>query len=341
MAVKKKEKGNGAAYFFDALFSLALLAGIGYGGYYLITHGNVVEQKETYVQNTAVEETTEEATELSMIYDMKEVSQQDLHQGNLILVNRDLSFQGGEENLVSLYDVILEKECHSFGTKDGDLKISQECAEALVNMMNAFCEETSDNNVVVQIGYRTEERQQELFDDGATDIPAGYSEHHTGLAVNMIVSDGGDSTNFYSWINEHGAEYGFILRYPENKTGVTNIEYEPDHFRYVGKPHAQYIQQMGLCLEEYIMLLRGYDYESQHLMITDEKSSEIYEVYYYPADTLAEKTMLPVPPDKTYTISGNNQDGFIVTVDTGEIEVPEEETAPEIEGEVIEESSNP
>ena len=81
----------------------------------------------------------------------------------------------------------------------------------------------------------------------------GTSEHHTGLAIDFNgVKDDFYKTKEYSWLMSNAANYGFILRYPQNKTDVTNVIYEPWHFRYVGKVHAQKVVQSGLCLEEYI-----------------------------------------------------------------------------------------
>lgn len=86
----------------------------------------------------------------------------------------------------------------------------------------------------------------------------GYSEHNCGLALDL-----GGSGNFkleedfaqtpaYSWLIEHCAEYGFILRFPKDKQAETGVIYEPWHYRYVGKEVATEIMSKGLCLEEYL-----------------------------------------------------------------------------------------
>lgn len=94
----------------------------------------------------------------------------------------------------------------------------------------------------------------------------GHSEHHSGLAFDIItveyqqdvysLTEQFAETDAYRWLTEHCAEYGFILRYPEGKTDITQINYEPWHYRYVGKEHAQYIMEHNLTFEEYIDLLR-------------------------------------------------------------------------------------
>ncbi|MBR1530129.1 MAG: M15 family metallopeptidase [Oscillospiraceae bacterium] len=345
---KKEKKQNGAARFFDVLLALALCAGIGYGGYYVATHGTAVEQKDNYTANLP-EETTEPPTEPQQIYDTVEISNQEIHEGNLILVNYELPFSGSEENLVSLYQVMLEKDCHSFGARDADVKVQRVYAEQLIALFDAFYNESFDNNIIVQSGYRSPQRQQELYDadlastgleESERVAKAGYSEHQTGLCVDLSLFEADyDGTGIYSYIDEHCADYGIILRYPENKTEVTRIAFEPWHYRYVGIPHAAYVRNNNICLEEYITLLYGYDYESEHLQIADQQN-ELYEIYYYPADTSGETTMLPVPADKEYSVSGNNRDGFIVTFDTGKQAEPQTDTIPEEETPAQEETDS-
>ncbi|MBD5148600.1 MAG: M15 family metallopeptidase [Oscillibacter sp.] len=91
----------------------------------------------------------------------------------------------------------------------------------------------------------------------------GTSEHQTGMAVDIVASSyqvlnkRQESTAEQKWLMEHCWEYGFILRYPSEKSDITGIGYEPWHYRYVGREIAQDIRASGLCLEEYIEVLRA------------------------------------------------------------------------------------
>ena len=68
----------------------------------------------------------------------------------------------------------------------------------------------------------------------------GYSEHNTGLAIDLNgVSPDSLETDAGKWMAEHAEEYGFVLRFPKDKEAETGIMYEPWHYRYVGKEHAQ------------------------------------------------------------------------------------------------------
>ncbi len=123
-------------------------------------------------------------------------------------------------------------------------------------------------------GYRSYARQEENFKrrvsyyvgQGLTEadaklktqeriLPPGCSEHNAGFAMD-VVSASADfvSTKEFSWLCEHAQDYGFILRYPEDKTAVTGVMYEPWHWRYVGVKAAKEMKASGQCLEEYLGL---------------------------------------------------------------------------------------
>ena len=88
----------------------------------------------------------------------------------------------------------------------------------------------------------------------------GSSEHQSGLCVDMstsaVLSEALGEEAVYKWLYSNCANFGFILRYPKDKTSVTGVSFEPWHFRYVGRYHAQKIMNEGLCLEEYMSVNR-------------------------------------------------------------------------------------
>lgn len=83
----------------------------------------------------------------------------------------------------------------------------------------------------------------------------GHSEHQTGLAVDVMGSnndyDEFEKSDEFEWMRNNSYKYGFILRYPENKTKTTGFKYEPWHYRYVGVEVAKIIYEENICLEEY------------------------------------------------------------------------------------------
>lgn len=109
-------------------------------------------------------------------------------------------------------------------------------------------------------GYSYEAALQKTYE---YTMPPGQSEHETGLALdilcstNTIMDESQKSEPGNKWLVQHCYEYGFILRYPENKERVTGIGYEPWHFRYVGKDAAAYLTQKGWTLEEFYQALES------------------------------------------------------------------------------------
>lgn len=87
--------------------------------------------------------------------------------------------------------------------------------------------------------------------------PPGSSEHNIGICMDIICASSSanfQNTKAYAWLTENAADYGFILRYPEDKVSVTGVKFEPWHWRYVGVENAAAIRNSGLCLEEYLGL---------------------------------------------------------------------------------------
>lgn len=107
-------------------------------------------------------------------------------------------------------------------------------------------------NFYVNQGISAEEASQKA---SAQVLPAGCSEHNAGLAMD-IVSASSDfiNTKEYKWLCENAYNYGFILRYPEDKTAITSMNFEPWHWRYVGTQAAKEMKEKNQCLEEYLGL---------------------------------------------------------------------------------------
>ena len=121
-------------------------------------------------------------------------------------------------------------------------------------------------NVIAMSSYRSYDYQVNLYNnyvaqDGkeAADkysARPGYSEHQTGLAVDVYNLDlpytSFEETEEFTWMQENAYKYGFILRFPKDKVDITGYQYESWHYRYVGKKVAKEIKDNNLTLEEYI-----------------------------------------------------------------------------------------
>lgn len=269
-------------------------------------------------------------SDASGIYVSEITDNEKIYSGSLIVVNDETEYKGNEDDLVSIYDIREKANADYYTVLDKDVKVRKEAAEALNNMLKAFNEETGHKDIQVDSGYRSVKYQQEIYDsteDKDTVAKPGFSDYHTGYSVDLnVVDEEGNSLDFdgtgdYKWFAENGYKYGYVVRFPEDKTQQTGLDYRPWHFRYVGIPHAYYMTQNNLCLEEYVEKLKTYNYNDSHLELENFDGKK-YEVYYYPKDTNGSAdpkvteldfTMLAVPSEKEYTITGNNTDGFIVT----------------------------
>ncbi|MEG0457351.1 MAG: M15 family metallopeptidase [Oscillospiraceae bacterium] len=177
----------------------------------------------------------------------------------LLLVNGSNKKPDGYEKTITLQKI------------DDEMLVDSRIYKDLSNMIN----DANKKGVLAKVtsSFRTTDFQNSLFESevknylnngyssqAAIDMASKavaypqYSEHETGLAVDINSADTNVCTPWtvYSWLASNSYKYGFILRYPNNKTKITGTIYEPWHFRFVGKQAAQEIFESGLTLEEYI-----------------------------------------------------------------------------------------
>ena len=160
-------------------------------------------------------------------------------------------------------------------TLSNGLQIDRRCYDALQEMMDA-CREAGYEPLICS-AYRTQETQQDLFNNKVAKLEAegkshdeavqeagtvvavpGTSEHQLGLTVDVVdvnnqnLTEEQEKTPTQKWLMANSWRYGFIHRYPNSKSDITGIIYEPWHYRYVGKDAAQEIFNQGITLEEYL-----------------------------------------------------------------------------------------
>lgn len=180
-------------------------------------------------------------------------------------LGKALTLINGENPLPENYQMIPA----FFGDETVEVLISKE----LTDMVDAAYQ--ADIVLWVASGYRSEQEQETLLKEeiqrhqreglngGAAREKAletmalpGFSEHHSGLAVDFNTVDAAfKGTAAYRWLQEHGAEYGFVQRYQKEKEDITGIAEECWHFRYVGTEHANRMKELNMCLEEYVAYL--------------------------------------------------------------------------------------
>ena len=145
----------------------------------------------------------------------------------------------------------------------------QEASDAIIAMFDAAANE-ADLFLASNSAYRSYESQENIYDgDDTLTARPGFSEHQTGLTMDIGASSGECSIEACFgelpegiWLRDNAYRFGFILRYPADKTAVTGYEYEPWHFRYVGVPLATEMRERGITtLEEFFGLPAAPSYE--------------------------------------------------------------------------------
>lgn len=233
----------------------------------------------------------------------------DVHRGAAILVNRDHPLH--EEANLSLCPAD-ERYPHVLLARHAALLL-RECIAACGGA----------REIVPVSGWRSQAEQQQIWDDTLAESGAeftrqyvalpGCSEHQTGLAIDLgraaehidFIRPDFPSDGACGAFRRLAARYGFVERYPRGKERLTGIAHEPWHFRYVGAPHALLLVQNGLCLEEYGDFVRE---KPRTVALGGGRTAQ---VFYAPST--GEQTVLEAP-DGCCQISGDNVDGFFVTV---------------------------
>ncbi|MBQ2862736.1 MAG: D-alanyl-D-alanine carboxypeptidase family protein, partial [Clostridia bacterium] len=255
--------------------------------------------------------------------------------GELILINSTYTYDQTKDTyltkeLVSVWEYA--RENLSVSQQIDMLRI--DTVKAINEMCIAFKAETglSGYSFRPDYGFCTKADQQKWYDAtvakhptnaDAYEFKGGESEHETGRAFDLKVEENGAGVPIrnadaqYLWIYDNCYKYGIIYRYPSNKTEITGVSMSAssthaDHFRYVGVAAATAMQKNGWCLEQFIAEMNNYTYDGEHLKVEAHDGVK-YEMYFYPANAEGE-TQVKVPDGAEYSISGNNIDGFIVTV---------------------------
>ena len=241
----------------------------------------------------------------------------DIHRGSLLLINQRYAYEIPEDHeFVS----VAENKTASYMISEDDILICKSVIGPLNDMMDAFYANTVVDAVAVISGQRGYEKQQEILDEYIERLGEreavrwaarpGHSEHHTGLAVDFGIYSNRTLRTFLgtgtsAWFKENSYKYGFILRFPQDKERLTGTPHEPWHFRYVGEVHAYFMHQNNWCLEEYLRMLGRCTLDAPFTAVFNDV---FYEIFY------AGETDILIPLDCDFDISGNNIDGFIVTI---------------------------
>ena len=236
--------------------------------------------------------------------------------GELVVVNRDYSYMINGELIVPNDLAKLQTD------PDGAYLVSnhktQYLREFVIDPLKSFLKDFYDQTNVrltIKDTYRDKDQQKLQGSSGV-----GYSEHHTGLVFAFDAVNQSELAKLTSMCHQ----YGFIQRYPTSESAETYVNDYEECFRYVGVAHATYIYNYNksesdgekLCWEEYVRELKeDHSFEKEHLTVdTNGDNVADYEIYYVKINDESGSAKIPVPVGMSYTVSGDNIGGVIVTV---------------------------
>lgn len=224
-----------------------------------------------------------------------------LHSGILVQIDENHPYTGSTGELTSFQD-----KNESYRMKRMDLPTRQEVLEAMNSMASAY---VSDNGAVNLMVYST----TAPYGVEGSLYPTALPDRSSGWCIDLCLLNEDETISKFTepnaWLNSYSWRYGFVFSYPESDAAATGVAGAPYHLRYVGPVHAGLMHQENLTLTQY------YDYLKNHPLdapLYYTMGDVIYTVYYVPA--VSGTTEVPVPLNKSYELSGNNTDGFIVTV---------------------------
>lgn len=237
-----------------------------------------------------------------------QIKQDQIYSGSLILVNRDhpLHTAGIAADIISVSN--LPTSPLGYSAASDDIKLSQQVLAKFQTMVEA-AQADDKYHFILTSGYRDKTKQAALFQEMGADyaLPPGFSEHNIGISIDIgSAFKKMEQASEAKWLQRNSWNFGFILRYPTDKTEITGIQYEPWHFRYVGLPHSLIMEEKNWVLEEYI------DYLQQNNSLKVQIGGIKYELHYH---VYEDGLTIEVPIDGRYEVSGDNMGGIIVTIE--------------------------
>ena len=245
------------------------------------------------------------------------LQKEDMYRGNLILINKKYPIKINEQEIMDNLVAV--------DNKYNKHLVNKNTAKALRNILNKI---NSEDTIVPVSGFRSKQEQSNLYKNSVIENGLEFtqkfvakpdeSEHQSGMAIDLgenkkdidFICPDFPYDGIFKRFREEAKKSGFIERYKEGKEAVTGISKEPWHFRYVGYPHSAIIEEKGFALEEYHDFIRKYT--SVDNSYKYKYKNNIIQLFFI--RSTADIQVLHVEDDFKYKVSGNNHDGFIITL---------------------------
>ena len=278
------------------------------------TTDEVIESSE--VSEESSEAVSEEISEISISndeydyysklqFERKPFSNASVADGTLAIINEGTkTFPTIDQS--QIVNIGLVKTESVYGLSNMSLVMYEEAILNIDNFIVSFYEQVPKNGLIISKGYTSSDAV--TLSEPTVDLATGYSVQFSIYKSSYKFSD-----SEFSYLREQAYRFGVIQRYPNEKDNYTGHKSDNTVYRYVGLPHRMYMNHYMLSLEEYIDRIRTYqviEYESEL-----EKDT-VYVIYYVPVDDSTGTTYVDVPVGEqySYTVSGDGDKGFVVTV---------------------------
>ena len=228
-----------------------------------------------------------------------------LFSGDLVKVDNNTPYASTQ--MTSAVDLInYRNDYYTLINETDSVILNTDAAKALNLMMKDYYNATGKANFLV---YGT----TNTYTGSDSYCPQYFPESETGNTIDLAVNVGSyvltyDGCDEEKWIIDNCHKYGYILRFPADKTEKTGYGFYPWHLRYVGSVHADIMKELNYCFEEYLEFLNNYTFDHP---LSYNLRGIMYNIYS--VKCTGETTLVPVPKSGNYTISGNNTDSFIIT----------------------------
>lgn len=251
------------------------------------------------------------------------VTAADVKTGSLVLANatHPFSIPATDPSLIKIVEVFYKNTTKAYQLAGLSTYMNAEAMTALDTMLTDCSAATGEKGLLLRYAFLTPEEEKLVTTHG--------TDYMTGLGVEIRLTKNNNTYDFSTnpavndWLAENAAKYGFVVRYPEDKGDLTGVtETYTKYFRYVGVAHATYMKQTGLCLEEYVEKLRTAEYTNKKPLVVTGADGKVYNVWCV---TVNGSTVIDVPANYSYTISGTNDGTVVVTVDRSIVVTLEEE----------------
>lgn len=249
-----------------------------------------------------------------------QLSSDSIGNGSLILIDEIHAYQKPVDQLITRtemsalsvnalyerYGFIRVPKSNAYNLKSNNLFLNSDAAIEFINMLTAFAAETGNTDVQLRNAYYFDQSEQVCYNSTGYFIDLQVYRDDKTYPLNYETH----KSEYYDWFVENCHRFGYI-HIGEGKSALGQDIYSS--FRYIGIAHATYMSEYSMDLEDYLEMLKGHTVES--VITYTDRDGTAWQIYYVPSAGDVTSITVQGTPD-CYRISGNNTDGYIVTVNT-------------------------